>query len=108
MMMFITKKRHEAETEHLRDEISRLRGARMMDAETIRQQDERHRKAVKDLAAQSDEIEQRRKEKRSEEHTSELQSLMRISYAVFCLKKKKIQTTNNTRKEKEKDKQLIH
>src|SRR3546814_5527091 len=30
---------------------------------------------------------------RSEEHTSELQSLMRISYAVFCLKKKKIKTT---------------
>src|SRR3546814_10894479 len=28
--------------------------------------------------------------KRSEEHTSELQSLMRISYAVFCLKKKKV------------------
>src|SRR3546814_6582775 len=33
---------------------------------------------------------------RSEEHTSELQSLMRISYAVFCLKKKKNQTTTNT------------
>src|SRR3546814_1663708 len=32
---------------------------------------------------------------RSEEHTSELQSLMRISYAVFCLKKKK-KTNNNT------------
>src|SRR3546814_7630306 len=30
---------------------------------------------------------------RSEEHTSELQSLMRISYAVFCLKKKKTVTT---------------
>src|SRR3546814_3551324 len=30
---------------------------------------------------------------RSEEHTSELQSLMRISYAVFCLKKKKHTTT---------------
>src|SRR3546814_2665868 len=30
---------------------------------------------------------------RSEEHTSELQSLMRISYAVFCLKKKKNMTT---------------
>src|SRR3546814_6779014 len=30
---------------------------------------------------------------RSEEHTSELQSLMRISYAVFCLKKKKSNTT---------------
>src|SRR3546814_10526562 len=37
---------------------------------------------------------------RSEEHTSELQSLMRISYAVFCLKKKKhlepVHTNNNT------------
>src|SRR3546814_6862019 len=32
---------------------------------------------------------------RSEEHTSELQSLMRISYAVFCLKKKKIQNKTN-------------
>src|SRR3546814_10431152 len=32
---------------------------------------------------------------RSEEHTSELQSLMRISYAVFCLKKKK--TDNQTK-----------
>src|SRR3546814_4628020 len=32
---------------------------------------------------------------RSEEHTSELQSLMRISYAVFCLKKKKHQTTRD-------------
>src|SRR3546814_3426736 len=34
---------------------------------------------------------------RSEEHTSELQSLMRISYAVFCLKKKK--NTNTTSKQ---------
>src|SRR3546814_9296117 len=33
---------------------------------------------------------------RSEEHTSELQSLMRISYAVFCLKKKKIQNKEIT------------
>src|SRR3546814_10076993 len=32
---------------------------------------------------------ERRDQRRSEEHTSELQSLMRISYAVFCLKKKK-------------------
>src|SRR3546814_7676080 len=32
---------------------------------------------------------------RSEEHTSELQSLMRISYAVFCLKKKNIQYIHN-------------
>src|SRR3546814_4449993 len=33
---------------------------------------------------------------RSEEHTSELQSLMRISYAVFCLKKKKKRHQQNT------------
>src|SRR3546814_5473964 len=33
---------------------------------------------------------------RSEEHTSELQSLMRISYAVFCLKKKKLTQQNKT------------
>src|SRR3546814_4947458 len=33
-------------------------------------------------------------ERRSEEHTSELQSLMRISYAVFCLKKKITQITS--------------
>src|SRR3546814_6043859 len=35
---------------------------------------------------------------RSEEHTSELQSLMRISYAVFCLKKKKTITSQQTHK----------
>src|SRR3546814_1139207 len=35
---------------------------------------------------------------RSEEHTSELQSLMRISYAVFCLKKKKHSNTNHSRR----------
>src|SRR3546814_1601459 len=44
---------------------------------------------------------------RSEEHTSELQSLMRISYAVFCLKKKKKQQEsekqNYTSKEKNTD-----
>src|SRR3546814_5119291 len=35
---------------------------------------------------------------RSEEHTSELQSLMRISYAVFCLKKKKTKHNHHTSK----------
>src|SRR3546814_10727448 len=35
---------------------------------------------------------------RSEEHTSELQSLMRISYAVFCLKKKKKQDYSTVKK----------
>src|SRR3546814_7660959 len=45
---------------------------------------------------------QRRAGDRSEEHTSELQSLMRISYAVFCLKKKNTyqQKTNITTKDK--------
>src|SRR3546814_4578153 len=39
-------------------------------------------------------LRQRRQPGRSEEQTSELQSLMRISYAVFCLKKKKKQSKN--------------
>src|SRR3546814_10075647 len=59
----------------------------------IRQIDEiRHRDSVLDHHMQAG---------RSEEHTSELQSLMRISYAVFCLKKKtrkyrkKVTTYNN-------------
>src|SRR3546814_7358986 len=38
----------------------------------------------------------RRDDARSEEHTSELQSLMRISYAVFCLKKKKKDANETT------------
>src|SRR3546814_10257504 len=55
---------------------------------------------------------------RSEEHTSELQSLMRISYAVFCLKKKKKKKTikkkarnrtyKDTIKEKNKYKQILN
>src|SRR3546814_5557107 len=40
-------------------------------------------------------VERVRHRRRSEEHTSELQSLMRISYAVFCLKKKKKNTQRN-------------
>src|SRR3546814_2660840 len=39
---------------------------------------------------------------RSEEHTSELQSLMRISYAVFCLKKKNNTSTRPREKKKQK------
>src|SRR3546814_10861720 len=41
---------------------------------------------------------------RSEEHTSELQTLMRISYAVFCLKKKKTTITNQHDKTKQNHK----
>src|SRR3546814_8115722 len=44
---------------------------------------------------------------RSEEHTSELQSLMRISYAVFCLKKKKT-NHNNTSIKLHKSKSTHH
>src|SRR3546814_2872084 len=66
---------HAAEiSEHLRDELAeRLgdAGVRVIDARISH-------------LAYAPEIAQR-----SEEHTSELQSLMRISYAVFCLKKKK-------------------
>src|SRR3546814_6078263 len=43
---------------------------------------------------------------RSEEHTSELQSLMRISYAVFCLKKKKQEKTTHTIKNNESLKRI--
>src|SRR3546814_6320964 len=47
---------------------------------------------------------------RSEEHTSELQSLMRISYAVFCLKKKKkqlhIQKSTTNTQSRQTDRQL--
>src|SRR3546814_2398059 len=41
--------------------------------------------------------------RRSEEHTSELQSLMRISYAVFCLKKKKTKYTTKIKSTKDKN-----
>src|SRR3546814_4346741 len=44
---------------------------------------------VGDVLIIGDGVAARRLDLRSEEHTSELQSLMRISYAVFCLKKKK-------------------
>src|SRR3546814_7838581 len=40
--------------------------------------------------------------RRSEEHTSELQSLMRISYAVFCLKKKKNSKISNNKRQQDK------
>src|SRR3546814_9026178 len=51
-----------------------------------------------DHAVEFGRIEARRQRRahRSEEHTSELQSLMRISYAVFCLKKKKTWSHNAT------------
>src|SRR3546814_2214389 len=50
---------------------------------------------VKEVYESAKIIKQCLAEMRSEEHTSELQSLMRISYAVFCLKKKNKHTTIN-------------
>src|SRR3546814_6107968 len=58
-------------------------------------------RALRRLAAHQGEVSGHLGE-RSEEHTSELQSLMRISYAVFCLKKKK--ATNKELKISEKQK----
>src|SRR3546814_5689074 len=60
----------------------------------------RHRLAA-DMEADAERVGglARRHQQRSEEHTSELQSLMRISYAVFCLKKKK--TYKNKRETKQ-------
>src|SRR3546814_6371682 len=61
-----------------------------------------HDREQNDRAEQRDQQRAKREAARSEEHTSELQSLMRISYAVFCLKKKKI--NNNIKQKKHKKK----
>src|SRR3546814_6918298 len=53
-----------------------------------------HDGAVAHRARHRPRLVERGGEGRSEEHTSELQSLMRISYAVFCLKKKKPSTNS--------------
>src|SRR3546814_6423439 len=54
----------------------------------VPQPGERYKLALRAMAVTEKNMDQSTFE-RSEEHTSELQSLMRISYAVFCLKKKK-------------------
>src|SRR3546814_3958352 len=64
---------------------------------TIRQIDEiaaTIASAVDEQGAATQEIARNVQEARSEEHTSELPSLMRISYAVFCLKKRKCRSSN--------------
>src|SRR3546814_7307904 len=60
-----------------RDEIGRMAAA----VQVFRQNGTENEKLRQDVESE--------RQARSEEHTSELQSLMRISYAVFCLKKKK-------------------
>src|SRR3546814_5831328 len=74
-------------------------GAGYRDAPLRRQLFHQHRRRTRDALLG--------KEHRSEEHTSELQSLMRISYAVFCLKKKNTQKkkSRHTHKQKARDQQ---
>src|SRR3546814_3416743 len=57
------------------------------------------------ITATSSVLQMTPKAMRSEEHTSELQSLMRISYAVFCLKKKKKNYIRNQETEQCNDKE---
>src|SRR3546814_7130184 len=64
----------------------------LVELEQVRRQDRRCDGPRDGRRAGRDRPARRRLSLRSEEHTSELQSLMRISYAVFCLKKKKKHT----------------
>src|SRR3546814_4980536 len=97
---------------HLRQPLGRRHGARMVDRRQVAQprlaeQGHVDREGERAQAAVGADVarglfapdmllarRERQHEARSEEHTSELQSLMRISYAVFCLKKKKNNNTN--------------
>src|SRR3546814_1565174 len=78
---------HEAHVESLEQKHQHAREAlehyRTSVKEQRDQEQRRHEHQVQGLQVEL------RQANRSEEHTSELQSLMRISYAVFCLKKKK-------------------
>src|SRR3546814_3160581 len=67
-----------------------------MDADQVRHDTEGGQRHDIDfgMAEEPEQVLEQDRAARSEEHTSELQSLMRISYAVFCLKKKT--RTNNT------------
>src|SRR3546814_8741459 len=69
------------------DELGDRLQAQQAQLEQLREEQEQALSDLKDQHAQRGDV--LVKLKRSEEHTSELQSLMRISYAVFCLKKKK-------------------
>src|SRR3546814_7736061 len=83
-----------------RDQLRRIAGRRMtaegivlISANRFRTQEANREDARRRLAAMV--AESLVRDARSEEHTSELQSLMRISYAVFCLKKTKLKTLHN-------------
>src|SRR3546814_7528466 len=70
------------DTDLHRDRLAMLRDADNLDVALNRAFTQTRASSLTDSAADRSKI-------KSEEHTSELQSLMRISYAVFCLKKKK-------------------
>src|SRR3546814_8930991 len=70
----------------------------------LRELVERRHRGLGDTATRAQQIPAHGKQARSEEHTSELQSLMRISYAVFCLKKKKTHIPNAYRPTKSNEK----
>src|SRR3546814_1426122 len=84
---------HQTITDHAAGDLAALSSGhgRVIDGEAHRQRRWVDWLGIDRLADRniSYRIGNRRNGKRSEEHTSELQSLMRISYAVFCLKKKK-------------------
>src|SRR3546814_15534738 len=72
--------------------VDHLRGGKR--GGTDGQRDSGKTKRAKRKREQQPAARPRLRHSRSEEHTSELQSLMRISYAVFCLKKKNTKETN--------------
>src|SRR3546814_7076416 len=81
----------EAGLEDVRQIVGGNAGALVFDDQAVCTQPHRNRRThrrVQGVAQQIGEHRSDRARRRSEEHTSELQSLMRISYAVFCLKKK--------------------
>src|SRR3546814_1523765 len=69
--------------------------AQVRETGDLRDQAQHHERQRRIRITAIDELDEKRQE-RSEEHTSELQSLMRISYAVFCLKKKNQPKTQHT------------
>src|SRR3546814_8851105 len=85
------------------DQICHQRTWRHVRIQQIQQHAERPAQPCADCGADRD-CEKSQRRHRSEEHTSELQSLMRISYAVFCLKKKK----KKKKKETKTNKKFIH
>src|SRR3546814_7523927 len=65
-------------------------------------------KALRAFGNRADDTEREIEGRRSEEHTSELQSLMRNSYAVFCLKKKKTYYSKKSCNRQANDKTQVH